>query len=194
MKMFIKSKQEWSQLKGHVQKLRPKADEVNFKLFSEKVQGVPRFELYITDSISNKEDMTFFICQNGREFDWLYSTTSGRQSLSEYCKQVVPGGYKRLVVVLLNMLHEYGTLEEVKSELSWLVSELKFSGFKAKSVPFLTEGSELGVRNIIGKGRGGNSRFLEPSLDRLYIYIYMFIQYESYCINIVNRFHHPIDR
>ena len=50
------------------------------------------------------------------------------------------------------MLHEYGTLDEVKSELSWLVSELKAGTFKGRTVPFLTEGADLGSRNIIGKG------------------------------------------
>lgn len=57
-----------------------------------------------------------------------------------------------MVIVLLNMLHEYGTLDEVKTELSWLVSELKSSSFKSSTVPFLTEGADLGSRNIIGKG------------------------------------------
>ena len=95
MKLFIKSKQEWSQLKGHVQKLRADGDEVNFKLFSDHVQGVPRFELFILDSISNTNEMAFFIVQNGREFDWIYSTALGRKSLADQCKQIVPGGYKR---------------------------------------------------------------------------------------------------
>jgi hypothetical protein len=62
--------------------------------------------------------------------------------------------YSRFVVVLLNMLHEYGTIEEVKTELSWLVGELKASNMQARNVPFLTQDEEIGVRNIIGKGSG----------------------------------------
>ena len=98
MTLFIKSKQEWSQLKGHVQKLRPSSDEVNFTLFSAASSGVPRFNLFVLDSISNAQEMAFFIVQNGREFEWIYSTKAGRQSLAEACKQIVPGGYKRFVI------------------------------------------------------------------------------------------------
>jgi len=149
MSLFIKSKQEWSQLKGHVQKLRPSSDEVNFTLFSAAVAGVPRFNLFVLDAISNTQEMAFFIVQNGREFEWIYSTKAGRQSLAEACKQIVPGGYKRLVVVLLNAAHEYGSLDDVKGELSWLVAELKAANFVARSVPFLTESNELGERNTL---------------------------------------------
>lgn len=57
------------------------------------------------------------------------------------------------MVVLLNARHEYGALEEVKTELSWLVAELKCPNFIGKSVPFLTDSSELGERNIIHSGK-----------------------------------------
>ena len=56
--------------------------------------GVPRFDLYIVDAISNKNEMAFFIVSGGKEFDWLYSTKEGRRSLSEACKQVQEGGFK----------------------------------------------------------------------------------------------------
>ena len=71
---FIKSKQEWSQMKGFIQKIKPSDEEVNFQLFSPEVEGVPRFNLHIVDAISNKNEMAFFIVSGGREFDWLYST------------------------------------------------------------------------------------------------------------------------
>ena len=92
---YIKSKQEWSQMRGLIQKLQPSNEEVNFNLYSNAVPGVPRYSLYICDSISNTQEMAFFIVQNGKEFDWLYSTKEGRRALAEACKQVVPGGYKR---------------------------------------------------------------------------------------------------
>ena len=57
------------------------------------------------------------------------------------------------MVVLLNARHEYGALDEVKTELSWLVAELKCPKFIGKSVPFLTDSSELGERNIIHSGK-----------------------------------------
>jgi hypothetical protein len=97
---FIKSKQEWSQLKGHIQKLKPSDEQINFQLFSDKVAGVPRFNLYICDNISYSAEMAFFIVQNGREFDWLYSSKNGRKELSEACKNVVPGGFKRYLLVI----------------------------------------------------------------------------------------------
>ena len=92
---YIKSKQEWSQMRGLIQKLQPSNEEVNFNLYSNAVPGVPRYSLYICDSISNTQEMAFFIVQNGKEFDWLYSSKEGRRALAEACKQVVPGGYKR---------------------------------------------------------------------------------------------------
>ena len=64
-----------------------------------------------------------------------------------------PHVFHRLVVVLLNARHEYGALDEVKTELSWLVAELKCPNFIGKSVPFLTDSSELGERNIIHSGK-----------------------------------------
>jgi len=149
---FVKSKQEWSQMKGFIQKIKPSDEEVNFQLFSPEVDGVPRFNLHIVDSISNKNEMAFFIVSGGREFDWLYSTKEGRKSLSAACKSVQDGGFKRLVIVLLNMLHKYESMESVKNELSWLVKELKAANFKAKSVPFLTESAEIENRTILGRG------------------------------------------
>ena len=56
-------------------------------------------------------------------------------------------------MVLLNARHEYGALDEVKTELSWLVAELKCPNFIGKSVPFLTDSSELGERNVIHSGK-----------------------------------------
>ena len=82
-------------MRGLIQKLQPSNEEVNFNLYSNAVPGVPRYSLYICDSISNTQEMAFFIVQNGKEFDWLYSSKEGRRALAEACKQVVPGGYKR---------------------------------------------------------------------------------------------------
>ena len=36
---FVKSKQEWSQMKGFIQKIKPSDEEVNFQLFSPEVDG-----------------------------------------------------------------------------------------------------------------------------------------------------------
>ena len=63
-------------------------------------------------------------------------------------------------MVLLNAAHEYGSLEDVKGELSWLVAELKAASFVAKSVPFLTESNELGERNTLFMGESDiNGKF-----------------------------------
>ena len=165
---FIKSKQEWSQLKEYVQKIKPTGEEVHFSLFSPEVDGVPRFDLYILDNISNKNDMAFFIVSSGREFDWMYSTKEGRKSLAEACKQVQTGGFKRLVVVLLNMLHTYKSMDAVKNELSWLVSELKANNFKRSNVPFLTESAQIENRSILGKGNSkiSGNYVIEESTSR----------------------------
>ena len=83
------------------------------------------------------------------------------------------------------MLHEYGTLDEVKSELSWLVTELKCSTFKGKTVPFLTEGADLGSRNIIGKGMPNYfiSPFYEPFFVSHFftVIFYQSFFYQSFC-------------
>ena len=150
---FVKSKQEWSQLKGHVASIRPIGDEVNFKLYSQLVYGIPRFDLYVVDSISNKSEMAFFVVSSGREFDWLYATKQGRLSLASQIKEATQGGFKRLVVVLLNMAHQYGNMESVKEELSWLVGELKAKTFTQPKVPFLTESTDVENRSILGKGK-----------------------------------------
>ena len=150
---FIKSKQEWSQLKGHVSSIKPTGDEVNFKLYSQLVYGIPRFDLYVVDCISNKSEMAFFIVSSGREFDWLYATKQGRLSLAKQIKEATNGGFKRLIVVLLNMAHTYGNMESVKEELSWLVGELKTKSFTSRQVPFLTESTEVENRTILGRGK-----------------------------------------
>lgn len=124
---FIKSRQEWSQLKGLVQRTLSNEgailifakNQFSFYIsvhFSMYAQGkeIPRFDLYIVDDRRGKKDMGFFIVQTGREFDWSYNTQLGRKQFLEELREMTGGGFKRMVFVLKNMVHEYGSQDDVK--------------------------------------------------------------------------------
>jgi len=146
---FVKSRQEWSQLKGLVQ--RTLSNEVHFSMYA-KGKEIPRFDLYIVDDRRGNKDMGFFIVQTGREFDWCYNTQLGRKQFLEELREMTGGGFKRMVYVLKNMVHEYGSQDHVKEELSWLVKELKHKNCRDRNIPFLTEGEDQ-ARNVIATGK-----------------------------------------
>jgi spermidine synthase len=123
-------------------------DEINFDLFRPNEQ-VPRFSLYILDQKANSKggDYAAFICPQGRETEWLFSTKQGRKKLLETAQ------HSRLAIVTMHRGQTYTSLEDLKIELNETVKSFAPKGLKdSGKIPFLSLGSDLGSRTVVFKG------------------------------------------
>lgn len=74
-------------------------------------------------------------------------------------------GYSRLIIITLNHGHKFDSIETVKNELSPKVLELSPSHCSNyKEIPFLTIGSDIGVRGEVYTSVDG-SVFVEDLKD-----------------------------
>lgn len=106
---------------------------------------IPRYTLYIVDSnddkILEKNSCACFITPQGRERDQMFCTEIGNFTLSKQA------GFSRLIVAHLNHGHQFGDLEQVKTQLSPKVLELAPENCSnKKELPFLSIGSDIGKR------------------------------------------------
>lgn len=102
-----------------------------------------------------------FIVPQGRETEWLFATTAGRRKLLASAK------FQRLAVVTLHRDQVYNTLEEVKSELAYSITNLAPAGLKDQ-IPYLSLGSEVGKRETLISGfskLSGDFRIEEVEVD-----------------------------
>ncbi|KAK9510037.1 hypothetical protein O3M35_004910 [Rhynocoris fuscipes] len=90
-----------------------------------------------------------FIIPQGRETEWAFGTPEGRQFLAS------EANVDRLAVITLNRGHKFNSLEEIKAELSPIISDFSPASNKEK-IPFLSVGSDVGVRKEVYVG---NSQF-----------------------------------
>lgn len=124
-------------------------DEITFDLYraSEKI---PRFSLFILDQKSNSKklsDYAAFICPQGRETEWLFSTKQGRKKLME------SAGHARLAIVIMHRNQNYTSIDDIKLELNETVKNFAPKSVRDMSkIPFLSLGSDVGSRNVIYKG------------------------------------------
>uniref|UniRef100_T1HPJ7 Methyltransf_11 domain-containing protein n=2 Tax=Rhodnius prolixus TaxID=13249 RepID=T1HPJ7_RHOPR len=87
-----------------------------------------------------------FIIPQGRETEWAFGTPEGRQFLAG------EAGVDRLAVVTLNRGHKFNSLEEVKAELSPIISDFSPVTNK-KKIAFLSVGNDVGVRKEVYVGK-----------------------------------------
>lgn len=108
---------------------------------------VPRYTLYIMDLLQKQTNKSYavFIVPQGRESEWLFGTSPGRQQLLQ------SAGFSRLVVVILRRGQEYVNLEAVKEELSHSAKMLAPKGFVGQ-IPFLSIGTDVGSRVKVYEG------------------------------------------
>ncbi|CAH0383255.1 unnamed protein product [Bemisia tabaci] len=106
----------------------------------------PRYTFTIIDKAGSRgpEKMSFaaFIVPQGRESEWLFSSTEGRQVLLDNCK------VDRLAVITMHRGHEYPDLKGVQEELNDTVANVAPYGMleKKMKLPFLSLGNNLGSR------------------------------------------------
>ncbi|XP_058120843.1 eEF1A lysine and N-terminal methyltransferase homolog [Anopheles ziemanni] len=127
--------------------------EVSIDLFHPNEKQTPRYTIHVLDQAPKRGSGKYaaFIVPQGRETEWLFATTQGRQKLQ------VSANFDRLAVVTLHRGHVYTDLEAVKVELAESVKSLAPSGLQGASIPYLSIGAEVGRRETIHTGRSEHS-------------------------------------
>ncbi|BES89337.1 Methyltransferase-like protein [Nesidiocoris tenuis] len=113
-----------------------------------------RYTIYIVDKIntipkfSGTAVRTYaaFIVPQGRETEWAFGCPEGRQYLVNEAK------VDRLAVITLNRGHDFKNMEQVKDELSSIVSDFAPIGLKQGRILFLSMGGDVGQRKEICEG------------------------------------------
>uniref|UniRef100_A0A0A9YAL4 Methyltransferase-like protein 13 n=2 Tax=Lygus hesperus TaxID=30085 RepID=A0A0A9YAL4_LYGHE len=112
-----------------------------------------RYTVYIVDKINLipkgsgavVQSYAAFIVPQGRETEWAFGCPEGRQYL------VNEANVDRLAVITLNRGHVFTSMDEVKDELSSIVSDFAPVNLKSK-IAFLSMGGDVGVRKEICHG------------------------------------------
>lgn len=114
----------------------------------------PRYTVYILDQPRTRRAKTYaaFIVPQGKETDWLFNTKEGRQQVLKSAQ------HDRLAIVTLRREHKFESWDAVKTELEDFVRNLAPAGFCDKNdIPFLSLGTDVGVRNICYEGKSDMS-------------------------------------
>ncbi|KAK5646559.1 hypothetical protein RI129_005023 [Pyrocoelia pectoralis] len=121
-------------------------EDVSFDLYNPN-GNVPRFSLHVVDIPRDHNNSSYaaFIVPQGREVEWMFSTSRGRKHLTKMTK------YNRLAVITMHRGQIYNSLESVQDELREAVCQVAPSGFKGK-ILFLSLGSDVGKRTIQSEG------------------------------------------
>lgn len=142
----VKSAQHYAFLKHYLNKKDLVEDDICLELCSPDT-GRVKYRMFVVDR-KEKSSLKFaiFVVFQGRETEWLFSTPQGRQQLATNVN------CERLIVVHLLRDNVYGSLEEVKSDLSAKVLELAPASCK-EQVPILSLGDDVGQRDVRCKGK-----------------------------------------
>ncbi|XP_028666551.1 eEF1A lysine and N-terminal methyltransferase [Erpetoichthys calabaricus] len=114
--------------------------------------GQPRYTMHVVDSPpagkgARRGHFAVFIVPQGRETDWLFGTAEGRSQLAH------TANFRRLLIVALHRGQDYGDMRAVQAELSAKVMELAPPGLPStQQVPFLSDGGDLGSREVRHRG------------------------------------------
>ncbi|XP_043278984.1 eEF1A lysine and N-terminal methyltransferase homolog isoform X2 [Venturia canescens] len=109
----------------------------------------PRFTIHILDrrDIKVAKSYAAFIVPQGRDTDWIFGSSEGRQELLQNVSK------DRLAVVILRREHSFESMEKVKQELGPSIKNFAPSGLAANYViDFLSLGADVGHREIRCKG------------------------------------------
>lgn len=123
-------------------------DDTSVQLCDPKSGGT-RYILHVVDSVKKSNSLRFavFIVPHGREHEWMFGTSKGRESLAE------SAGASRLIVVHLMRDQSYQSLQAIQDELSKKIMELAPSRLPSHTkVPFLSVGEDLGSRKELTRG------------------------------------------
>ncbi|XP_077272908.1 eEF1A lysine and N-terminal methyltransferase homolog [Temnothorax americanus] len=109
----------------------------------------PRYTVYVLDQPRTRtRTYAAFIVPQGKETDWLFSTKEGRQQVLKSAQR------DRLAIVTLCREHKFESWDTVKAELEDCVRNLAPAGLCGKNdIPFLSLGSDVGVRNVCYEGK-----------------------------------------
>ncbi|XP_039591811.1 eEF1A lysine and N-terminal methyltransferase isoform X1 [Polypterus senegalus] len=114
--------------------------------------GQPRYSMHVVDSPpagkgARRGHFAVFIVPQGRETDWLFGTAEGRSQLAR------TANFRRLLIVALHRGQDYGDMRAVQVELSAKVMELAPPSMPSnQQVPFLSDGGDLGSREVRHRG------------------------------------------
>ncbi|XP_076390191.1 eEF1A lysine and N-terminal methyltransferase homolog isoform X2 [Megachile rotundata] len=123
----------------------------------------PRYTVYVLDQprIRGTKSYAAFIVPQGKETDWLFSTKEGRQQVLKSAQQ------DRLAIVTLRREHKFESWDAVKSELEECILNLAPDGLSGKNIPFLSLGSDVGVRTTCYEGKSDLSGpFVVEEIER----------------------------
>ncbi|XP_028046357.1 eEF1A lysine and N-terminal methyltransferase homolog isoform X2 [Monomorium pharaonis] len=109
----------------------------------------PRYTVYVLDQPRTRaKTYAAFIVPQGKETDWLFGTKEGRQQVLKSAQQ------DRLAIITLRKDLDYESCDAIKLELEDCVRNLAPAGLCGKNdIPFLSLGSEVGVRNVCYEGK-----------------------------------------
>lgn len=143
----ILSIQNAAMIRNNLVKKKNNDDEIHFDLFRPH-EKIPRYSLFILDKKCSKNDNGYyaaFICPQGRECDWLFSTNIGRKKLQE------SASYGRLAIITMHRNQSYTSLDDIKSEINETIKSFAPKEIKnMKKIPFLSLGSDdIGKRNVV---------------------------------------------
>ncbi|KAL7076464.1 hypothetical protein ACQ4LE_004374 [Meloidogyne hapla] len=146
----IKAEQQLSWFKHYISK--GPIEEASVKIYFSN--GKERYELFIIDDYNLKKLTKYgvFIVPMGRENDWIFVTTKGRQILRMNCQ------LHRLVMVRLFRGQDYQSLDAVQNELNNIVLDFMPKDCINQKINYLSLGStdvsetiETGSSKINGK-------------------------------------------
>ncbi|XP_068982762.1 eEF1A lysine and N-terminal methyltransferase homolog [Bombus flavifrons] len=124
----------------------------------------PRYTIYVLDQpkVHGTKSYAAFIVPQGKETDWLFSTKEGRQQVLKSSQR------DRLAIVTLCREHKFENWEAVKSEIEDCILNLAPEGLSGKNdIPFLSLGSDVGVRTICFEGKSNLSGpFVVEEIER----------------------------
>uniref|UniRef100_A0A915MNP6 Uncharacterized protein n=1 Tax=Meloidogyne javanica TaxID=6303 RepID=A0A915MNP6_MELJA len=146
----IKVEQQLSWFKHYISK--GPIEEASLKIYFSN--GKERYELFIIDEYNIKKLTKYgvFIVPLGRENDWIFVTTKGRQNLRMNCQ------LHRLIMVRLFRDQDYQSLDAIQNELNNIILDFMPKDCINQKINYLSLGStdvsetiETGNSKINGK-------------------------------------------
>lgn len=136
--------------------------EINLDLYQPGNDN-PRYKIYILDKPnSNGKTYAAFLVPQGRETDWLFSTSQGRK---EFLGNV---DKDRVAIVVLGRNHTFNNWDDIKIELSPSIKNLSPSGLsKNYIIDYLSLGADIGKRELIyqGESKYSGKYLIEDVID-----------------------------
>ncbi len=149
----IESLQEFAFIQHYIKNMKIGVEEdIHLDLFDSNDSVNARYTLYFTNYVNKKSKKLLscgvFIVPQGREVEWLFSTTKGRVELTKQ------SGCEKLIIVHLNRNHKYSNIDQIKSELSAKVLELLPKNIlnSNSQIPYLSIGEDVGKRTVVFEG------------------------------------------